>query len=233
MTHYLPPYLVAVAGGSGSGKTTVARALVEAFAPAAVLLDQDSYYRDQSHLPLSERAHLNFDHPDAIETALLADHLARLRAGLAIDKPVYDFAVHGRTPRTERVEPRALIVVDGILLLAVPPLREAFDLRLFVDVSDDIRFIRRLLRDIAERGRSVENIVDQYLETVRPMHLQFVEPSRRYADLVLTGGGGDAREFSEVSARIAAALARRACAAGGLDSGHGAGRGIPHPSCDA
>ncbi len=202
------PYLVAVAGGSGSGKSTVARALVETFAPDAVLLDQDSYYRDRSHLPLAERAHLNFDHPDAIETALLAAHLAALRAGLAIDKPVYDFTVHARSARTEHVEPRALVVVDGILLLAEPALRDAFDLRLFVDVAADLRFIRRLLRDFAERGRSVEKIIEQYLETVRPMHLHFVEPSRRHADLVLTGGGRDAREFSAVSARVAAALAR-------------------------
>lgn len=182
------PFTLAIAGGSGSGKTSLTRALVGRLGPlSCAVLDHDSYYRDLSHLPPAERAATNFDHPDSLESSLLARHLSELRAGQAVERPIYDFAVHARTARTRKVEPRPIIVCEGILLLAVPELRDAFDLRVFVDAPADVRAVRRVLRDIGERGRTVESVVAQYLETVRPMHERFVEPARETADLVLSG----------------------------------------------
>lgn len=182
------PFTVAIAGGSGSGKTSLTRALVGRLGPTACsVLDHDSYYRDLRHLLPAERAATNFDHPASLENELLAHHLRELRAGRAVERPIYDFATHTRTTATKRVDPRSIIVCEGILLLAVPELRDAFDLRVYVDAPADVRALRRVLRDIVERGRTVESVVAQYLETVRPMHERFVEPARETADLVLSG----------------------------------------------
>lgn len=181
-----PPFAVAIAGGSGSGKTSLTRALVEALGPdRCAVLDHDSYYRDLSHLPLEARAEANFDHPESLENGLLAEHLASLRAGRAVERPLYDFASHTRLPATTAVEPRPVILCEGILLLAVPELREAFDLRVYVDTPADVRALRRVQRDIVERGRTVQSVVRQYLQSVKPMHERFVEPARSTADLVL------------------------------------------------
>jgi uridine kinase len=180
------PFTVAIAGGSGSGKTSLTRALVGLLGQdTCAVLDHDSSYRDLSHLPPAARAETNFDHPESLESGLLAAHVAALRSGRAVERPVYDFSVHTRTRTTKRVEPRPVIVCEGILLLAVPELRDAFDLRVYVDTPPDVRALRRVQRDIVERGRTVESVVQQYLETVRPMHERFVEPARETADLVL------------------------------------------------
>lgn len=180
------PFAVALAGGSGSGKTSLTKALVDALgAERCAVLDHDSYYRDLQDLPLAARARVNFDHPDSLESDLLASHIKALRAGRAVERPRYDFANHARLPATVRIEPRPVILCEGILLLAVPELRAAFDLRVFVDAPADVRALRRLQRDIRERGRTVESVVSQYMTSVRPMHEQFVEPARNTADLVL------------------------------------------------
>ncbi|MFN9945796.1 MAG: uridine kinase [Planctomycetota bacterium] len=179
-------FTIGIAGGSGSGKTSLARALVGMIGPReCAWLDHDSYYRDLAHLPPEVRAETNFDHPDSLDNALLARHVHELRHGRAVDRPNYDFATHSRTAATRRVEPRPLVVCEGILLLAVPELRDSFDLRVFVDAPADVRVLRRLQRDIAERGRTVDSVVHQYMQTVRPMHERFVEPARATADLVL------------------------------------------------
>lgn len=179
-----------VAGGSGSGKTTVVREIVRRLDPAPVsVIHHDAYYRDLGHLPWEERTRVNFDHPDALETDLLVEDLARLRAGETVDIPVYDFSTHTRTGRTRRVEAAPVVIVDGILVLADPDLRDAMDIKVFVQTEADIRFIRRLRRDMKDRGRSLESVVDQYLTTVRPMHLAFVEGSRSHADIIIPEGG--------------------------------------------
>lgn len=209
MTAALRPLIIAVVGGSGSGKTTVARAIHRALGVQASFIDQDAYYHDLSHLELAERAKVNFDHPDAFDTDLLIEHLERLRRGESIEKPTYDFALHTRAAATEIIEPRTVVVVEGILLLIDPRLRELFDIKIFVDVADDVRFIRRLRRDIRDRGRTVEMVIDQYLRTVRPMHLEFVEPSKRYADVILPEGGHNRIGIEMLQARVEAELRRR------------------------
>jgi len=182
--------ILGVAGGSGSGKTTVVEEILRALHPAPVsVIHHDSYYKDLVHLPLEERAEVNFDHPDALETSLLVGHLTRIRAGEGVDVPVYDFATHTRTKDVRRVEATGVIIVDGILVLADPRLRDLLDIKVFVDTDSDIRFIRRLRRDIRDRGRSLESVVDQYQNTVRPMHLAFVEGSRAFADIIIPEGG--------------------------------------------
>lgn len=184
------PILLGVAGGSGSGKTTVVRRIVEALGPGAVVvLHHDSYYRDSGHLPREERAGINYDHPDALETDLLVAHLGRLLAGHAVEMPVYDFAEHVRRAETVRVEPRPVVILDGILILWDERLRKLMDVKLFVDADSDVRLDRRLRRDMEERGRSAESVLTQYMATVRPMHLEFVEPSKRYADVIIPRGG--------------------------------------------
>ena len=183
------PLVIGIAGGSGSGKTTIARSIVEGVGPGSVVLIQhDAYYRDQTHLPLDERAKVNYDHPDSLETDLLAGHLRQLLAGEAVERPVYDYSVHNRSKDTVVVEPHPVIIVEGILVLSDPDLRSLMDLKIYVDADADLRIARRWERDINERGRSFASVRDQYLHTVRPMHLQFVEPSKRYADIVIPEG---------------------------------------------
>jgi uridine kinase len=182
--------VIGVAGGTGSGKSTLVAALVEALGTARVtVLEQDHYYRDRSDLSLEERSRINYDHPDAIDEGLLLKHLDLLLDGRAVERPVYNFARHEREARTVPLLPCPCLIVEGILVLAAAPMRERMELKLFVDTDADVRFIRRLLRDVEERGRTPEQVIRQYLESVRPMHLQFVEPSRRYADLILPEGG--------------------------------------------
>lgn len=182
--------MVGVAGGSGSGKTTVVRELVRGVDPDRVaLLPHDSYYRDFRHLTFDERARVNFDHPDALDTTLMVEHLDALLRGEAIEMPTYDFTTHTRALATVPIEARDVILVDGILVLAEAELRRRMDIRIFVDTDADLRFIRRLMRDVKDRGRTPDSVVDQYCATVRPMHLEFVEPSRRHADLIVPEGG--------------------------------------------
>lgn len=183
------PVIIGIAGGSGSGKTTIASAVVESVgSDRVVLIQHDAYYRDLAHMPFEERIKTNFDHPDSLETELLIEHLRVLRSGDPIERPVYDFSNHVRTTATVRVEPEPVVIVEGILVLAEPDLRAMMDLRIYIDTDGDLRVLRRLQRDLVERGRSVETVVNQYLGTVRPMHLQFVEPSKRYADIIVPEG---------------------------------------------
>ena len=184
------PLIIGVAGGSGSGKTTVVREIVRNMGPHQVtVLHHDSYYRDVQHMPLSERVKINYDHPDSLETSLLVEHLHRLSEGQVVAVPIYDFTAHLRSAETERMEPRKVVILDGLLILWDRELRELMDIKVFVDTDADLRFIRRLWRDIEERGRTAESVIEQYLATVRPMHLEFVEPSKRYADIIIPQGG--------------------------------------------
>jgi uridine kinase len=185
--------VIGVAGGSGSGKTTVVRRIVDALGAARVtVLEHDRYYRDRDDLDLEHRAALNYDHPDSLETDLMVRHIQELRAGRTIDAPVYDFAKYARDSSTETLAPARAIIVEGILIYTDAALRSLMDVKVFVDTDDDIRFIRRLQRDIGQRGRTVQSVIDQYLGTVKPMHLDFVEPSKRYADIIVPQGGHNA-----------------------------------------
>ncbi|MDF7626400.1 uridine kinase [Leuconostocaceae bacterium ESL0723] len=184
------PLVIGITGGSGSGKTTVSQALVKRLAiHNPILLQQDSYYRDQSDKPMAERALVNYDHPDSFETDLFVSDLAQLIDHHAIDKPVYDYAHHTRAKETIHVRPADVIIVDGVLLFNDRRVRDLLDLKVYVDTDDDIRFIRRLQRDTRERGRTVDGVIEQYLATVKPMHHQFVEPTKRYADIIVPEGG--------------------------------------------
>lgn len=195
--------IIGVAGGTGSGKTTVAHRILDRVgAEHIAYIPHDAYYKDLSHLPQAERAKVNFDHPDALETSLLIEHLEALRAGQAVEIPVYDFTTHSRTEETEHVEPARIVLVEGILIFVEPDLRDAFDVKLFIDTDADIRLIRRLRRDIHERGRTLDSVIEQYLRTVRPMHLEFVEPSKRYADVIIPEGGFNEVAIEMVAARI-------------------------------
>lgn len=186
----MTPFVIGIAGGSGSGKTTIARALADSHGPSqVVLIEQDCYYRDQSSLPFEERVLVNYDHPDALELPLLRHHVDELVAGRPIAKPRYDFERHVRQPECDPVAPRPIIIIEGILVLADGPLRERMSLKVFVDTDPDIRLIRRIRRDLEDRGRSFEQVRRQYYDTVRPMHLAFVEPSKRHADVIIPEGG--------------------------------------------
>jgi uridine kinase len=202
------PFLLGVAGGSGSGKTTVAERLAALIGGTDLaLLRLDAYYRDRNHLPFEERAADNYDHPDAFDWPLLLDHVRALREGIQVQVPVYDFATYQRLPERQTVEPARIVVVEGILVLYEPELRELFDLRVFVDTDADVRFIRRLERDVAERERSAESVIEQYLATVRPSHLQFIEPSKRYADVIVPHGGMNVPALDVLMARVRELLA--------------------------
>ncbi len=199
------PLILGIAGGSGSGKTTVVSQVVRALDPLSVsLLHHDSYYRDHPELSDAERARLNYDHPDVLESELLAAHLRDLIAGTPVEEPVYDFTTHRRTDRSRRIEPNPIVIVDGILILAEPELRDLMDIKVYVETDSDLRFIRRLVRDTGERGRSVDSVVRQYQETVRPMHLEFVEPSRRHADVIIPFGTENRVAIAMLVARLRA-----------------------------
>lgn len=203
------PFLIGIAGGTASGKTTVARSIIDAIDGHGVLIDVDSYYRPLAGIPRAGREQVNFDHPDTIDFPLLISQLRQLLAGRAIEKPVYDFVEHTRAPRTEHVEPRDIIVVEGILSFASPELRDLFDLMVFVDVPDDVRLGRRLTRDVNERGRTPQSVLAQYEATVRPMHLEFVEPGKALADLVLRDGPAGLGGREALLARARRELAKR------------------------
>jgi uridine kinase len=200
--------IIGISGGTGSGKTTVANKILENVeASEVVFIQQDSYYRNLQDLPLDYRQVANFDHPDALDNDLLVNHVRKLRAGEAIELPIYNFKTHSRLHETRRVEPKPIVIVEGILIFADPRLLEQMDIKVFVDTPDDIRFIRRLRRDIAERGRTVESVIEQYIATVRPMHMQFVESSKRYADVIIPEGGHNLVSIDLLSGKIRERLA--------------------------
>ena len=202
------PVVIGIAGGSGSGKTTVQRRIIETFGPDRIaLLDHDSYYLDLAHLPPEERARFNFDHPDALETSLMVAHLDRLLAGEPVEKPTYDFTTHSRRAETLTVRPHPVVIVEGILVLAEPALVERMDVKIYVDTPDDVRLIRRIERDLHERGRDIETVLQQYQRTVRPMHLEFVEPSKRVADVIIPRGGHNRVALDMVMAHVQGLLA--------------------------
>jgi uridine kinase len=196
------PLLIGIAGGTGSGKTTLARRLVSELGDDVAVLEHDWYYRDRSAVPMDEREAINYDEPTALENALLVEHLQALRAGLAVDCPQYDFATHTRKPSTLSVEPCRIVAVEGILLFAIPELSQVFDLRIFVDTDDDIRLMRRIRRDLIERQRDIASIQSQYYASVRPMHLQHVAPSKRLAHLVVPEGGENAQAMDVIVGRL-------------------------------
>ncbi len=203
------PIIIGIAGGTGSGKTTIANVILERVgADHIAFLPHDAYYKDISELPRAQRDLINFDHPDSLETSLLVDHLKALKQGKAIQAPIYDFTQHARTKETNLIEPQVVILVEGILVFSEPALREIFDVKIFVDTPPDIRFIRRLQRDIIERGRTVESVINQYETTVRPMHLEFVEPSKRHADVIIPEGGLNTVAMDMVVARIESLLGK-------------------------
>jgi uridine kinase len=199
------PLVIGIAGGSGSGKTTVAQAILQRVGPERIAyLQHDSYYKDLRGLPPAQRNEFNFDHPNSLETELLIEHIAALRAGRAIEVPIYDFSTDSRTTETFTIHPCPVIVVEGILIFTEAELRNLFDIKIFVDTDPDLRFIRRLERDIHERGRTTESVIKQYMHTVRPMHLEFVEPSKRYADIIIPEGGHNTAALDMVVARVEA-----------------------------
>lgn len=201
------PLVIGIAGGSGSGKTTVAQEILQRVGPARIaFLQHDSYYKDLSGLPPVQRIQVNFDHPNSLETELLIQHIASLRDGKPVEVPIYDFATHSRTSQTYTVQPRMVILVEGILIFTESALRDMFDVKIFVDTDSDLRFIRRLERDLTERGRTTESVIKQYQSTVRPMHMEFVEPSKRYADVIIPEGGHNTAALDMVVARIEALL---------------------------
>ncbi|UCF40155.1 MAG: uridine kinase [Gemmatimonadota bacterium] len=186
----MPPIVIGVAGGSGSGKTTVVQEIIRALGREQVtFIQHDSYYYDRSQVPPAERIHINYDHPDALETPLLVEHLRQLKEGRSVEVPVYDFTEHARTGATVRAEPRRAVILEGILILSDRDLRALMDIRVFVDTDPDLRILRRIDRDMRERGRGLQSVIKQYIETVRPMHLEFVEPSKRYAQVIIPEGG--------------------------------------------
>ena len=207
--------IIGICGGTGSGKTTVANRILQAVgAHEVAFLQQDSYYRDLDRMPLDYRRKVNFDHPDAIDNDLMVEHLRSLKAGTGVDLPLYDFKNHLRRPETLRMEPKLITIVEGILIFAEPRLLAEMDVKVFVDTPDDIRFIRRLRRDVAERGRTPDSVIEQYLASVRPMHQQFVEPSKRHADVIIPEGGHNQVSIDLLSGRIRSRLAEERASRG-------------------
>ena len=199
--------VVGVAGGTASGKTTISQAILDRVGREQIAhIQHDAYYRDLSHLPLEERRTVNFDHPDSLETELLVAHLDTLSRGASIQVPIYDFSTYVRLPETRRVDPLPVVLVEGILVFTEPELRKRLDIKVYVDTDADLRFIRRLRRDLAERQRTVDSVIEQYLSTVRPMHLEFVEPSKRYADVIIPSGGFNPIAIDLVATRVAAMI---------------------------
>lgn len=197
------PILIGIAGGTGSGKSTVAKEVYRCLPEDSIaVIEQDSYYKDQSNLSFDERIKTNYDHPDAFDTKLLLEHLEMLQEGKAIDKPIYDFENHNRKKETIRVEPKNIIIIEGILILAEAELRDKFNIKIFVDTDADVRIIRRIQRDIKERGRTIDSVIEQYINVVRPMHLQFVEPTKRYADIIIPEGGYNKVAIDIMNARV-------------------------------
>ncbi|MFN2406077.1 MAG: uridine kinase [Pyrinomonadaceae bacterium] len=208
--------IIGISGGTGSGKTTVANRILESVsADEVVFIQQDSYYRNINDLPLDYRNIANFDHPDALDNDLLVNHVRRLKAGEAVELPVYDFKTSTRMNDTRHVESKPIVIVEGILIFADPRLLEQMDIKVFVDTPDDVRFIRRLRRDLAERGRTVESVIEQYIATVRPMHMQFVEPSKRHADVIIPEGGHNLVSIDLLSGKIRERLASALTTVGG------------------
>ena len=208
--------IIGISGGTGSGKTTVANRILESVcAREVVFIQQDSYYRNLKDLPLDFRQVANFDHPDALDNELLIHHVRKLKNGEAIDLPIYDFKTHSRLNETRTVDPKPIVIVEGILIFSEPRLLELMDIKVFVDTPDDIRFIRRLRRDIAERGRTLDSVIEQYTATVRPMHMQFVEPSKRYADVIIPEGGHNLVSIDLLSGKIRERLASAISTVGG------------------
>ena len=184
------PILIGITGGTGSGKSTIAREIYKKFGEQCIaMIEQDSYYKDQSHLSFDERIKTNYDHPDAFDTSLIVEHLNLLLSEKPIEKPIYDFEIHNRKAETIRLEPRDIVIVEGILILQELEIRNLLDIKIYVDTDADVRIIRRLIRDINERGRTIDSVINQYLNVVRPMHLQFTEPTKRYADIIIPEGG--------------------------------------------
>jgi uridine kinase len=199
--------VIGIAGGTGSGKTTIADYILDTVGPEKIaFFPHDAYYRELDHLTVEERALVNFDHPSSLETELLIEHLNMLNSGESIELPIYDYRTHSRTGETTKIDPQPILMVEGILILAEPELRELFDLKIYVDTDADIRFIRRLKRDIEERGRTTQSVIKQYLDTVRPMHLEFVEPSKRYANVIIPEGGYNHEALDLIVARIKSML---------------------------
>ncbi|HJZ83393.1 MAG TPA: uridine kinase [Pyrinomonadaceae bacterium] len=208
--------IIGICGGTGSGKTTVANRILESVSAAEVVfIQQDLYYRDLKDMPLDYRGAANFDHPDAVDNELLIKHLKKLRAGEPVELPIYDFRTHARLAATTPISPKPIVIVEGILIYAEPRLLEQMDIKVFVDTPDDIRFIRRLRRDIAERGRTLDSVIEQYMATVRPMHIQFVEPSKRLADVIIPEGGHNLVSIDLISGKIRERLARTFDSVGG------------------
>ena len=208
--------IIGICGGTGSGKTTVANRILESVsASEVVFIQQDSYYRNITDLPLDYRHIANFDHPDALDNDLLVNHVRRLKAGEAVELPLYDFRTHTRMNETRHVEAKPIVIVEGILIFADPRLLEQMDIKVFVDTPDDIRFIRRLRRDLDERGRTLESVIEQYVATVRPMHMQFVEPSKRHADVIIPEGGHNLVSIDLLSGKIRERLAHALTNVGG------------------
>ena len=200
--------IIGICGGTGSGKTTVANRILESVSASEVaFIQQDSYYRNRKDLPLDYRNAVNFDHPDALDNDLLVHHIRKLKAGGSVELPIYDFKTHARQNETVLIEPKPIVIIEGILIFADSRLLEQMDIKVFVDTPDDIRFIRRLRRDVAERGRTVDSVIEQYLATVRPMHMQFVEPSKRYADVIIPEGGHNLVSIDLISGKIRERLA--------------------------
>jgi len=213
----MKPLIIGIAGGTGSGKSTVARKVAEALPDASVaFLEMDAYYHDFRHLSLAELHEVNWDHPDAFDVELLTMHLAALARGDAVEMPVYEFATHARSEQTRRIAPADVVVIDGILLLADAEVRALCDVKVFVDADPDIRLIRRIRRDTVVRGRTLESVLDQYLTTVQPMHLLFVEPSKRYADVIVPRGGSNLVAIEMIVAKIQRRLVSRAAARSSL-----------------